>query len=111
MPEKLSAAKIEKVVRIVNGWFDSNNYLDEPDSVLHKWLNQPNHFPEGHPMFKADFDWSGEKVPSFLFEGCIMEDWADKLCYELNPELNKIGVQLEPYASWAVSIYKWQSKL
>jgi hypothetical protein len=107
MANKLNQKEINQVIKLVNEWFDSNNYLDDPNNILHKWLNQPNYFPEGHPWYRADFDWSGEKVPSFIWEGCGLEDWADKLCYELNPKLNKIGVQLEPYASWAVSIYKW----
>jgi hypothetical protein len=108
MAEKLSQKQINETIKLVNGWFDSQNYLDDPENILHKWLNQPNYFPEGHPAYKPDFDWSGEKVPSFLFEGCIMENWADKLCEALNDELvAKHGVHLEPYSSWAVSIYKW----
>lgn len=107
MAEKLSEAKVQKTIKMVNEWFDSQNYLDDPSDILHKWLNQPNYFPDGHPWYRADFDWSGEAVPSFVWEGCPIEDWALKLCDELNPKLEKFGVHLSPYASWAVSIYKW----
>lgn len=107
MSEKLTQRQIDYVVKLVNKWFDDQNYLDDPNDTLHKWLNGTNYHVDGHPLFKPDWDWSGKPTPTFLWEGCGLEDWVDKVSYALNPELNKKGIQLEPYASYALSIYKW----
>lgn len=109
MSNKLTEKQIEKTIKLVNEWFDKRNYLDEPDFILHKWLNGTNYHVDGHPIFKADFDWSRTPTPTFIWEGCSIPDWVDEVAYELNPILNKQGIFLEPYASWALSIYRWDN--
>lgn len=98
----LTPSKLAKATEIINAWFDKQNYLDEPDFILHKWLNQPNYYPEGHPV---RYDREGDDNV-FWFEGCPIDEWALACAVEIQPELDKIGVWAEPYYSFALSIYK-----
>lgn len=102
MNKPITASQLAKAQKIVNKWFDDQNYLDDPTDILHKWLNQPGYFPDGHPTLVK---WENEGHPLLGFEGCALEEWAMRITDDIQPELDKIGVFAEPYYSFMLGLY------
>jgi hypothetical protein len=106
MSNKLTKAQLALVEREVNKWFKKQGDLlaefGEGD-----WLKRDSYHPDGVPNFKLDWDWSGKPTPTFLWEGCPIEEWVHEVSGDLNDKLNEKGIMLEPYSSYALSAYRW----
>lgn len=103
MSNELTEHEIAYVQTKVNAWFDKKALL-EPENP--NWLKSVDQ-PDGHPILRPDWDWSGKPTPTFLWEACPIDDWVHYLAYELNQSLVSEGLFLEPYASYALSLYRW----
>jgi hypothetical protein len=92
---------------------------DQAARIVAKWLG-PQMREDGKPVeiskeaawnatgvyLNREWDWpDGDPTPTLLLEGGP-DEWAIRAAWELMDEFARIGVFAEPYASYALCLYR-----
>lgn len=96
----LTQRQQDRAARIVAAWLGPHLGYDGPCPISREAANNAT----GVQLIR-DWDWPSRPTPTLILEGGP-EDWAIVAAAELREQLGKVGVFAEPYAAWALCLYR-----
>lgn len=100
--ETLTKRQQELALKIVAGWLGPRLGHNGPAPV-----GPDAAYTADGPMLVSDWDWPSEPTPTILLEGGPY-DWAIEVSCDdvVCQQMRKIGVYAEPYAGYALCLYR-----
>lgn len=98
----LTKSQQKKALEIVAGWLGPQMGYDGPAPTGTEAANSAR-----GPVLTPDWDWPHKPTPAIILEGGPY-DWAVMVAADekVQAEMAKIGVFAEPWAGWALCLYR-----
>lgn len=105
--KKVTKTQAETALALVAAWMGKKGYSADESKPGSPAPTGPEAAQHGlGPQLIMDWDWpSSGPTPTILLEGGP-EDWAIEVGWDIRDEMAKIGLWSEPYAGYALCIYR-----